>query len=454
MYRLFFFSILVGFLSSCEDSRRVPPTPGPYSYVRINTFTKDKMTDQYFWADEVKDKNIDPDSNPAEYFATMKYPDDHWSHITNSKGLGEIADASGYDEGFGYNLTFWEKEGYIFADVNFVYPNSPAAKAGLKRGDLITHMNGERITTDNYTDLYYASQLSLGLSSDETSEPYETKKLTAQIYTIDPVLDYGLIPLENQTIGYMIYTDFVFRGNTSLEQLNPVFQTLKAANIDEFILDLRYNQGGYIFAVKQLCSLLAPEEVVENEELLIYKNWNKEYQEKYADNPAQLEEHFDKTVPIDARLNLKRLWIITSNVTASAAEMLISALSPYMEVNVVGDITMGKNMGGIIYTPNDKDLQNWNIMLISTEYRNSRGESVKGGIPPMFPILEQFHHQHQLGDKEEPLLAATLQLITQDAIATPVMNSRSSRSYNAAPPRRIIPKFVQAKSRLLLGIEK
>ena len=95
---------------------------------------KDKMTDQYFWADEVKDKNIDPDSNPAEYFATMKYPEDQWSRITSSKGLGEIADASGYDEGFGYNLTFWEKEGYIFADVNFVYPNSPAAKAGLKRG--------------------------------------------------------------------------------------------------------------------------------------------------------------------------------------------------------------------------------------------------------------------------------------------------------------------------------
>ena len=61
------------------------------------------MTDQYFWADEVKDKNIDPDSNPAEYFATMKYPEDQWSRITSSKGLGEIADASGYDEGFGYN---------------------------------------------------------------------------------------------------------------------------------------------------------------------------------------------------------------------------------------------------------------------------------------------------------------------------------------------------------------
>ncbi len=455
MYRLFFFSILVGFLSSCEDSRGVSPTPSPYSYVRINTFTKDKMTDQYFWAEEVKDKDIDPDSNPAEYFAIMKYPEDRWSRIMNTKGLGEIADASGYDAGFGYNLTFWEKDGYIFADVNFVYPNSPAEKAGLKRGDLITHMNGERMTTENYTNLYYATQLSIGLSNDEVSEPYETKELTAQTYIIDPVLDYGLIPLENQKIGYMVYTDFVYRGASSLLQLNEVFQTLKSENIEEFILDLRYNQGGYIYAVKQLCSLLAPENVVENEELLIHKIWNRAYQEIYANDPSRLEERFDNTVPVDSRLNLKRLWVITSKVTASAAEMLISALSPYMEVNIVGDTTMGKNMGGIIYTPDDKDLQDWNIMLISTEYRNSRGESVKDGITPMFFIQEQFHHQHQLGDKEEPLLAATLQFITQDATPTPAIGSRSSnRSHEINQFRRIIPEFVQAKSRLLLGIEQ
>ena len=92
-------------------------------------------------------------------------------------------------------------------------------------------------------------------------------------------------------------------------------------------------------------------------------------------------------------------------------------------------------------------------MLISTEYSNSREQSVKGGIPPMFPILEQFHHQHQLGDQEEPLLAATLQLITQDTIVTPATNSRSGRNIGTDAPRRIIPEFVQAKSRLLLGIE-
>lgn len=451
MYRLFFFLILAGFLSSCENSRGVSPTPGPYSYVRINTFTKDKMTDQYFWADEVKDKNIDPDSNPEEYFASMKYNEDHWSHITKSSGQGEIADASGYDNGFGYDLTFWEKEGYIFADINFVYPNSPAAKAELKRGDLITHLNGERITTANYTDLYYAGKLSIGLSADELSEPYETKELTAQTYLVDPVLDFGIIPWDNKQVGYMAYTNFVYRSPASLNQLNSVFQKLKTEKIDEFILDLRYNQGGYIFPVKQLCSLIAPEEIVNAEELLVHKHWNRIYQQKYANDPSKLEERFDKTTPEMSRLNLKRLWIITSKVTASAAEMLISALSPYMEVNVIGDITMGKNMGGIIYTPDEKDLQEWNIMLISTEYTNCRGESVIGGIKPMYFIQEQFHHQHQLGDPQEPLLASALQLISREPVTA---SNRINRSNSEGKLQRIIPPFVQAKSLLLFGTEK
>ena len=452
MYKLFSLFILAGFLQSCEDSTGTRPSPGPYNYARINTFTKDRMTDQYFWAEEVKDKNIDPDSNPEEYFATMKYGGDIWSRITRSSGLGEIADASGYDNGFGYNLTFWEKDGYIFADINFVYPNSPAAKAELKRGDLITHMNGERITTENYTDLYYASKLSIGLSADEQSEPYETKELTAQSYVVDPVLDYGLIPWEDKNVGYMIYTDFVYRGPSSLTQLNHAFQELKTGKIDEFILDLRYNQGGYIFAVKQLCSLIAPEEFVNNEELLVHKNWNKVYQQKYADDPAKLEERFDKTVPATSRLNLKRLWVITSKVTASAAEMLISALSPYMEVNMIGDVTMGKNMGGIIYTPEEKDLQGWNIMLISTEYTNSRNESVMGGLVPTYPMQEQFHHQYQLGDPKEPLLAATLQLISRKPVATPNRMSRSGSEERKL--QRVIPPFVQARSVLIFGTEE
>ena len=130
--------------------------------------------------------------------------------------------------------------------------------------------------------------------------------------------------------------------------------------------------------------------------------------------------------------------------------MLISALSPYMEVNVVGDITMGKNMGGIIYTPDEKDLQGWNIMLISTEYTNCRGKSVKGGIIPMYSIQEQFHHQYQLGDVKEPLLAATLQLISRKPVAIP---NKLSRSSSEGKLQRIIPPFVQAKSILLFGTE-
>ncbi len=57
MYRICFFLVLIGLLIGCEDTS-VRPSPPSRTYERINTFTKDKMTDQYFWADEVKDKKI------------------------------------------------------------------------------------------------------------------------------------------------------------------------------------------------------------------------------------------------------------------------------------------------------------------------------------------------------------------------------------------------------------
>ena len=416
MYRICFFLILIGFLASCEDTS-VKPSPYTGTYTRINTFTKDKMTDQYFWADEVKDKNIEADLDPATYFANMKYAGDPWSHITKSQGLGEIADASGNENGFGYNLNFWEDGGYIIAEVNFVYSNSPAAKAGLKRGDIITRMNGKKITTENYT---------------------------AQNFTINPILEYGVITHDERKVGYVAYSNFVYRNATSLLQLNDVFQKLKEQGIEELILDLRYNTGGYMLAVKRLCSLIAPEEVVESEEILIHKRWNDAYQKKYADTPEMMEERFDKTVPTDARLNLPRLWVITSKVTASASELLISALSPYMEVHVIGETTVGKNMGGITFTPPENDLQGWNISLISLLYTNSEGRSVRNGIVPEIPVAETFPHRESLGDPKEPLLAVVLEMIPGKIEATMPARSMSTSKY-----RQIIPERVKANSVVL-----
>ena len=434
MYRICFFLVLIGLLIGCEDTS-VRPSPPSRTYERINTFTKDKMTDQYFWADEVKDKKIEADLDPLTYFANMKYEKDPWSRITKSQGFGEIADASGYENGFGYHLNFWEDKGYIIAEVNFVYDNSPAAKAGIKRGDLITRMDGKKITTENYTNLYYKSVLSIWLSEDEVSEPYKTIELTAQNFTINPILAYGVIDHEERKIGHIAYSSFVYRNTTSLLQLNNVFQKLKEEGIEELILDLRYNSGGYMLAVKRLCSLIAPESVVESEEILIHKRWNDVYQEKYADIPEQLEERFDKTVPADSRLNLSRLWVITGKETASASELLISALSPYMEVNVIGVPTVGKNMGGITFTPTESDLQGWNITLISLLYTNSRCESVRGGIQPKEYIPEPFPHRYELDDVNDPLLAATLALIPGK---TPV--ALKSRSMSVEKYNRIIPE--------------
>lgn len=102
------------------------------------------MTDQYFWAEEVKDKDIDPDSNPAEYFAIMKYPEDRWSRIMNTKGLGEIADARAMMPVLVYNLTFWEKVGYHICRCKLRLSEFSCRESGVEtRGPDYPHERGK-----------------------------------------------------------------------------------------------------------------------------------------------------------------------------------------------------------------------------------------------------------------------------------------------------------------------
>lgn len=444
MKRTLPFLLLVGLLFGCQDDKLEGDPSSPKNQ-RINQFTKEKMQDIYFWAEEVGDKKPSLDLEPETFFEAMKYSSDEWSHISAPRDAGEVSDADGYDDGFGYHLSFWGDNGFIFAEVNFVYPNTPAAKAGIQRGDLITRMNGSKLTASNFTDLYYANNLSVGISNTIYADPSKTITLTAQKTEINPILFDNVYTVAGKQIGYMVYTDFADKNGVSLNQLDDVFQKFKSKNVTEFILDLRYNPGGYNTAARHLCSLFAPEADVNGEKQIISKIWNTKYQKLYSGNTTLLEEHFDKTVPSTSRLGLNRLYVLTSRHTASASEMLISGLSPYMEVNMIGDTTTGKNMGGITFTPEETDLKEWNITLITLEYKNSRGESVKGGIIPKreYLLREQIPHRNTLGDVTEPLLAKALGLIG---------NQRSFRAATVDTPtmKQLFPKKNLKESILLL----
>lgn len=155
-----------------------------------------------------------------------------------------------------------------FAAICFVYENSPAAKAGLKRGDLIYAINGNTLTTDNFTDLYYTSSIELSLAKldGNTVVPTGKKvKMNAVEMYENPIICDSIYEFNGKKVGYLAYTSFDLN---SIPQLIEISKKFKAEGIKELILDLRYNGGGYVITESAMASMYAPQAAVTNKEIL------------------------------------------------------------------------------------------------------------------------------------------------------------------------------------------
>lgn len=150
----------------------------------------------------------------------------------------------------------------------------------------------------------------------------ESISLNAQKYEVNPILKNTVIEEGDKKIGYLAYASFVYKNQSSLDELTRIFNEFKTQEIDELILDLRYNGGGYNHAAVHLASLIAPTSAVMSNKLLIYKQWNEKYQAIYQNSSLMTEEHLNAKVPENARLGLEKVWILTNNSTASASEVV------------------------------------------------------------------------------------------------------------------------------------
>jgi len=140
------------------DPEPEPETPieeAPLLTQKVNGFIKTAMTDIYLWYKYLPDIDIKYEMNSKDYFDKLLYDEDKWSFITDDVQALESS-FEGVETTFGYSLAFgrFSNTGNIFALVEFVYPDTPAAEAGLKRGDIIVKMNGSDITDkENYQSL-------------------------------------------------------------------------------------------------------------------------------------------------------------------------------------------------------------------------------------------------------------------------------------------------------------
>ncbi len=362
----------------------------------MNVWIYKQMSHYYLWNEEMPDSiDCNFQQTPREFFKSILSPKDRFSYLTNSSRSSE-------DIGFAYQA-FEKPDGEIIYQV--LYVTSPGAKSqGLRRGDFVkilshsgNHVMAEIITLSSYRDS--RSEISYEVNPDIDQE---NTVLLDTVYSIS-----------DKRIGYLCYLEF---GEP--KDFYEAFKSFKEHNIEELILDLRYNPGGLVTTCKKLCSLIVSSNAYgaifqqySYNDIISAENQNV-YGDPYTYTYFETPNLSNKPI-LGLRydfLDLPNVYVLTSSHTASASEATINGLSPYMNVTTIGAVTRGKGVG---MTTISSSKFRYSLVPITFRYYNSLGETVPdSGIVPDFLMEDTYYTpKYEIGDISEPLLAKAIDLI-------------------------------------------
>lgn len=444
------------FLASCGKDNPTPtpappaPDPGtstevPLKTQRINRFIVAAMQDRYLWNSGLPSEiDITSESDPAALFKRLRNPQDSWSVLSDNvqQTQGEFTNET---RSYGFELSFgkFNNSENMFAVVLFTYPGSPAAKAGIKRGDIFMRVNNMDITMNTYTNFYRFPNVSLQYGHLEGNTIYlasKTVTLTGTEMYLDPVIDYSVIDRAGHKIGYLCYSGFVSK---SIGRLEEVFSTFQQQQVTDIILDLRYNPGGEVSTMAKLCSMLAPKSAVESHSVLQTRIYNKEYTEYLKQTGTDVNDYFDPSVAVN--LNGLPLYTLTESGTASASESLILCLKPYMSVKQVGSSTAGKYCGGSLLQPAvqqggqlvpDPEIGNWLLYLMMFKIADVHGQTISpsGLYPDIWASsLTLPELKLPLGDPLDPFMAKAIASITGQPVPARIETKSASPEFTLLP---------------------
>lgn len=372
-----------------------------------NSWIYSEMKGNYLWLDEIQDyKNYNVTDSPQSFFYSLISSHEKknkngksycYSYMEKKHQASKVSDYAEDTYGMEYVLySVKDRQGY-FARILYVLPDSPAQKAGVKRGMWVKKINNQIITAENHTLLANGSGITLSVYEG----PYTTgDELTGEVqvgsdmamYETPFLKDTILIGENGMKVGYFAYNHFStgptgYADKRYNQKMDSIFQVFKANHVNEFILDLRYNPGGYIDCAVLLSSYLVPPTSF-NE---IFCNVNYNARSQYKSRSYSFKEM------TQSNLNLTRLYVLTGEGTASASEAVINGLKPMMDVIQVGDTTEGKNLGSVTI---EHAKQDWVLHPIVAKIANARGEGDywNGIVPTPGCIFEELRNGNALGE--------------------------------------------------------
>lgn len=418
----------------------------------VNNWIYEQMNIYYFWNNKIL-KSPNYTQTPKSFFNSLL---NKYDSVTNPNGdrfswiqenyidlLNSLSGVSSDDIGFEY-VPVSVGNGQYYLLVLYPKLGSDAEAQGVRKGRFVIKIDGNDIYENNLKSLVSGTGVKTLTMVDwvYNAEKGEYQLMFSGHITVQMHKNFAETPVyfdhvyttpNGKKVGYLVYNFFAAdKGDNSHDYDKLLINTLnkiKSNGATEFILDLRYNGGGSLSTTIALASALVPNRSTSS--LFGYTEYNpllqaeyeKEYEKEYGKDGKDAFKYFfidairkvDGTKIIDIpSLGFSKIYVLTSQWTASASELIINGLKPYMEVIIIGEQTVGKNVGSISIYEKNNPKNKWGIQPIVSKFFNSKGESdYTAGFVPDHKVteLDDYLQLVSFGDTDDKLLNKALSLI-------------------------------------------
>lgn len=402
--------LTLGVLAACkkesffnESTAATSTNSKPSSSDIVKDSTLVYAKDLYLWY-----KNIPSAFNPRSYndpsaimAAIRQYsqepgfadPVDKWSFAMKQTEWNNIS--SGIAGDFGLGLVYRNENDLRVKNVEV---SSPAGKAGIHRGWRVTKINGNSNIAYGNKDFVSENVFKSSSTTFTFEKPNGSAidiKLSIGSYQEQPIALDSVYTVASKKLGYMVFNSFLGDTSQVYQRFNTIFSKFAQQNVNDVVIDLRYNGGGYVSMQEKLANYLVKSAATGG--IMMRQQFNDKLTE-YNETTT-----FKKL----GTLNLDRIFFIVSTSTASASELLINNLKPYMDVKLVGPAnTHGKPVGFFPYPVGD-----WYIFPVSFRTVNKNGEgNYFNGIPVSNKTADGV--DKDWGDATEASLASVLSYVS------------------------------------------
>ena len=371
-----------------------------------NEFLFSLLQDWYLWNDQIDD-TINPSSfdSPQSLLSQVRFsPIDKWSYIADAETFNSFYEEGTY-LGYGFSYTHDDDNNIRF---KFIYDESPFGKEGIERGWKLLEIDGVDVQTiSDWSNAF--GENSTGFTQNFLIENEIGTKteysISKDIVTINSVLHADTLTIANETIGYLVFNNFITPAKA---ELDDIFNEFESSNIQKLILDLRYNGGGSISVAEYLANYLIQ---ADDNGKVLYKLFH---------NSNQTLNNKSYSLSKLGTLNIDELIVLSTESTASASELILNGLKPLMRVTHIGDgNTYGKPVGSYGWYNLDRTQV---YSIISLGYSNSEDiTDFFDGLEPKFTACDNM--EKPFGDVNESMLAASIEYLetgTTDGCDVPI----------------------------------